>query len=56
MCLPKSFLVGMANAEEVDDYFKPYSRRKEIMLGYAKQKAKEALLEKGRQVGPKNDV
>ena len=44
-------LLETANNLEVDAYFKPYSRRKEIMIGYAKVKAQNALLLKTRGEG-----
>ena len=44
-------LVATVNDSEGDAYFKPYSRRKEIMIGYEKVKAQNALLLKTRGGG-----
>ena len=41
----------MVNASEEDAYPKPYSRRREIMTGYKKVKAQNALLLKTRGGG-----
>jgi hypothetical protein len=41
-------IVAMVNDLEGDAFFKPYSRRREIMIGYEKVKAQNALLLKTR--------
>ena len=52
-CRPSSLIKIMRDVKE-DDYFKPHSLRKEIMIGYAKVKVKEASLVKA--LGPDANV